>query len=56
LVCFNGAVAEQCYKTHVLPAVNNTSITYARLPSTSPAHAALSFQEKVAAWRVVLDA
>ena len=55
LVCFNGAVAEQCYKTHVLPALSSISITYARLPSTSPAHAALSFQEKVAAWHAVLD-
>jgi hypoxanthine-DNA glycosylase len=56
LVCFNGAVAERCYNTHVLPTVRDIPISYARLPSTSPAHAALSFQDKVAAWRAILGA
>lgn len=54
LVCFNGAAAEHYYKTHILSTLKNNSITYIRLPSTSPAHASLSFQEKVLAWRAVL--
>jgi hypothetical protein len=52
-VLFNGATAERCYKKHVLPEVQHRSLTYIRLPSTSPAHAALSLEHKVEAWRVV---
>jgi G:T/U-mismatch repair DNA glycosylase len=31
-------------------------IRFARLPSTSPAHAGRSFEEKLAAWRAVARA
>ena len=54
-VYFNGATAEQCYRRRVLPLLPAGSRVYERLPSTSPAHAALSFEEKLAAWRVVTD-
>jgi len=55
-ICFNGTKAESCYRRHVLPELNGAgNFTYHRLPSTSPAHAAMSLAEKVAAWRAVLE-
>jgi TDG/mug DNA glycosylase family protein len=54
LVCFNGAAAEQCYKKYVIGKDRQIPISHVRLPSTSPAHAALSFNRKVEAWRAAL--
>lgn len=53
-VYFNGSAAEQCYRRLVLPLLPSGSREYERLPSTSPAHAALSNEGKLAAWRVIL--
>ncbi len=51
-VYFNGAKAESAYRKHVAPGLaKGDSITYCRLPSTSPAHASLSLEQKVAAWK-----
>ena len=55
-VCFNGAAAERCYQQHVLPEVGHLPLAYVRLPSTSPAHAALSPVKKAAAWHAALSA
>jgi len=52
-VYFNGATAESCYRRHVLSLLPAPPLEYRRLPSTSPAHAALSYEKKRAAWRVV---
>ena len=52
LVCFNGAMAEQSFRRHVLsalPAVT-TALPQIRLPSTSPANATLTFQQKLERW------
>lgn len=54
LVCFNGATAERTYLRHVAPERVRKGITHARLPSTSPAHAALTLADKVSAWRRTL--
>jgi hypoxanthine-DNA glycosylase len=52
-VCFNGAKAEQLYRRHVLPKLTGAGeLQYHRLPSSSPAHAALSHAAKVEAWSV----
>jgi len=53
-VFFNGAKAEECFKRHVLQNVGAESISYVRLPSTSPAHASLSFEQKLKAWRIIV--
>jgi hypoxanthine-DNA glycosylase len=55
-VFFNGTKAEQEYRKRVLPGLPDTAqdIAYARLPSTSPAMAQLSFEQKLAAWSQAL--
>jgi len=53
-VFFNGAKAEACYRRHVLCEIDNGSISYSRLPSTSPANASVSFARKLEAWQVIL--
>ena len=57
-VFFNGAKAESAYRRYVLAAVGDTGgpREYVRLPSTSPAHAALSFEKKRGAWKLVVAA
>jgi len=56
-VFFNGAKAEAVYRKRVLPGLRGVAaaLPLERLPSTSPAHAALSFEQKKAAWRVILE-
>ena len=53
-VFFNGAKAEACYRRHVLREIGPGTIGYARLPSTSPANASMSFAHKLRAWRAIL--
>lgn len=52
-IFFNGAKAEQAFLRHVLPGLAMPVIGRHRLPSTSPAHAGLSFERKLDAWRAV---
>ena len=52
-VFFNGAKAEEYFLRHVLKNINNNSISFTRLPSTSPANASMSFEQKLSAWRAV---
>lgn len=55
-ICFNGAKAESCYRKHVAATLAGAeAFHHHRLPSTSPAHAAMSDAQKVAAWRAVLQ-
>ena len=54
-VCFNGATAEACFNRHVLHQLGSGSIRYLRLPSTSPAHASMAFEQKLEAWRAAVD-
>ncbi|WP_323845806.1 DNA-deoxyinosine glycosylase [Microbulbifer magnicolonia] len=52
---FNGAKAEQMYQRYVLPDLPAplADIPTQRLPSTSPAHAAMTYADKLARWRVI---
>ena len=56
-VFFNGSKAHQLFHRHVLPELGTVaqSLTMVKLPSTSPAHAALKFEQKLQAWRVLVD-
>jgi hypoxanthine-DNA glycosylase len=56
LVCFNGAKAAELYRRCVLPrlAAPFASIEMRVLPSTSPANAAVSFDDKLARWASAL--
>ena len=54
-VFFNGAKAETYFNQHILRHTKLDSISFTRLPSTSPANAAISFAHKLAAWRLILD-
>lgn len=49
LVCFNGRAAAR-----FAPALADLGYATAVLPSTSPAHAGMGFEAKLAAWRAVL--
>lgn len=53
-VYFNGSTAERCFLRHVQPALEPDRLRLQRLPSTSPAHAALGYAAKLRAWRIVL--
>ena len=52
-VYFNGSTAERCYRRWVSPLLPAVPLICERLPSTSPAHAAMSYEKKLAAWRVI---
>jgi len=49
-ICFNGATAEKIFNKRILPTLEYTHIKYVRLPSTSPAHARMSLENKTAMW------
>lgn len=55
-VFFNGTTAEQAFRRWVLPGSQGRPLVLQRLPSTSPAHAAMSFQQKLESWRPVAQA
>ncbi|MDR0777330.1 MAG: DNA-deoxyinosine glycosylase [Azonexus sp.] len=52
---FNGGAAETAFRRHVLPRLAGVSPPGCRLPSTSPAHAARGYAEKLAAWSVLAE-
>jgi len=58
LVCFNGQSAAKLFDRLVAPTLENGSNTveYRTLPSTSPAHAAMNFEQKLRRWRIVAAA
>ena len=52
-VFFNGAEAERLFRMHFATVFARPDLRFERLPSTSPANAATSFDAKLEAWRVV---
>jgi TDG/mug DNA glycosylase family protein len=57
LIGFNGATAAKLYQRHVVPNLSDAlrPLAITTLPSTSPAHAGLSFAEKVSRWSVLFE-
>lgn len=55
-ILFNGTKAEQVFNRYVLPTLTEqqASISRLRLPSTSPAHAAMTFEQKLAVWKLAI--
>ena len=53
-VFFNGSKAEQAYCRHVAPMLGDEgkNLFCKRLPSTSPAHAGISREQKLTEWRL----
>jgi hypoxanthine-DNA glycosylase len=54
LVCFNGQKAETIYQKKV-GTVHAPGVEFRRLPSTSPAHAGMTFEKKFQAWSELLQ-
>lgn len=55
-IAFNGAASEKYFnqlEKHRLPA--NYQLELIKLPSTSPANAAMNFDQKLSAWKQILD-
>ena len=54
-VFFNGGTAEKVYKKQLLATLEKRFeyLDYQRLPSTSPAYAAMKLAQKVEAWHVI---
>ena len=51
-VCFNGQKAASAWRRHVAPTLPATlRLEYRQLPSTSPAHAGMSYLSKLRVWR-----
>ena len=55
-VYFNGSKAERVFRKYVVPTLQETAtrLEFVRLPSTSPAHASRSYQQKLAEWRAAI--
>lgn len=54
-VCFNGSKAEQSFRKFVLDKQALPPLKFQRLPSTSPAHAGMRYEDKLQAWRTALS-
>ncbi len=52
-VFFNGATAEQAFRRYALPAIDAEKLVLQRLPSTSPANAGMSLQQKLRCWQSI---
>jgi TDG/mug DNA glycosylase family protein len=54
-VFFNGSKAEQSFKKHVQGKQELPPLKFQRLPSTSPAHAGMRYEDKLQAWRAIIN-
>ncbi len=55
LVCFNGRKAQQMFERNVQHSRPTGEFEFAALPSTSPAHASLTLEEKLEIWRGIIE-
>ncbi len=55
-IYFNGAKATESFQRHSGKRISPGRVRLVRLPSTSPANAAMNFDAKLQAWKVVVEA
>ena len=55
LVCFNGRKAQEMFRRFVRTEHRRKGLRFAVLPSTSPAHAALTATAKLDIWRGIIE-
>jgi double-stranded uracil-DNA glycosylase len=55
LIAFNGAKAAELFRRIVLPGLPDAlqALRYETLPSTSPAHASMTLEDKLARWSII---
>ena len=54
-VACNGAASADYFRKLVLPRLAPDQVEWLKMPSTSPANAGMSFQQKLDTWRCLLD-
>lgn len=54
-IALNGGTAAGLFKRHCLPVLQAEKVRILNLPSTSPANARMSFEEKCRRWRSLMD-
>ena len=57
-IAFNGKKSESAFRRHVQPSLPQAMVgklDFQGLPSSSPANAGLTYEQKLARWRVILD-
>ena len=54
-ICFNGRKAEQMFGKLVAPTLARFELVCICLPSTSPAYAAMHYEQKLSIWRGILS-
>lgn len=52
-IFFNGSTAEQTFRKYVLGSIPERKLSYRKLPSTSPAYASMTFEQKLHEWRIL---
>lgn len=52
-VFFNGTMAEKSFYQYVRLALEPRTLSFNRLPSTSPANASLTYNQKLDAWKII---
>jgi len=53
VVFFNGNTANKLFTKYVMPTLERNNLIFHQLPSTSPAHAGLSIEDKAKRWSVI---
>ncbi len=55
-VCFNGQKAAEIFERRVVAGIEEqaSSMDFVTLPSTSPAHAAMKYEEKLKRWSIIM--
>ncbi|WP_293267082.1 DNA-deoxyinosine glycosylase [Neptunomonas sp.] len=54
-ICFNGKASAKLFKQHFPDLLTAPNLSCINLPSTSPAHASMTFADKLKAWHIVKE-